>query len=688
MTRLLFRLVGLCALLCAGVVDAKSSKRNQENPAWLGSLDISPQQPKSGESVKIVAHVQAGVSEVAFEYQIVDPGAYVEFKDEGYAKNWISQRMRRAPLLDSGDGAAMTGYLPAALQKNRRLVRYRLTAKNGAGQALSAPGADAMPPNYAYFVYDGVPAWTGAINPEGGDPRLAKPLTFSAEAMRRVQAYHLVAKRTSVENTTWREQDNSKDYKYTGTLVADGVVYDHVRFRARGGIWRFAMGKNMWKFDLPGQRLKARDDYGAAYAVSWDKVNLRACIQQGDYGHRGEQGMFESVGFRLFNLAGVQAPHTHWIQLRIVDDAEETPSDQYQGDFWGLYLAIENEDGRFLKEHDLPDGNLYKMMGGMGELKHHGAGAVTNRADLFEFLPALAPGARPDSWWQTNFNLASYYSYRSIVECIHHYDIADGKNYDYYRNPDTGKWQVLPWDIDLTWANTMYGGGVDPPTTAVLSRPEFRLEFQNRLREIRDLLYNPGETGRLIDECARVIWDPAGSPSIVEADRRKWDYHPVMAMGGKAGQGRFYQVAPTRDFRGMTQLMKNYVKSRGAFIDAALIHDPEIPWPPAVTYDGPTNFPVKNLRFRVAPYRGQNPFAALKWRLGEIAPAGHKSPGTYEITPVWQSDDLTSFAPEITPPPDKLKPGHTYRARARFEDSTGRWSHWSPPVEFVAGANQ
>jgi hypothetical protein len=46
--------------------------------------------------------------------------------------------------------------------------------------------------------------------------------------------------------------------------------------------------------------LAARDDYGLAYPVPWGQVNLRTCIQQGDYGHRGEQGLFEAVGFRLF----------------------------------------------------------------------------------------------------------------------------------------------------------------------------------------------------------------------------------------------------------------------------------------------------------------------------------------------------------------------------------------------------
>jgi hypothetical protein len=39
----------------------------------------------------------------------------------------------------------------------------------------------------------------------------------------------------------------------------------------------------------------------------------------------------------------------------------------------------------------------------------------------------------------------------------------------------------------------------------------------------------------------------------------------------------------------------------------------------------------------------------------------------------------------MTVPSSALKIGRTYRARVRMKDTTGRWSHWSAPVEFVAG---
>jgi hypothetical protein len=298
-----------------------------------------------------------------------------------------------------------------------------------------------------------------------------------------------------VEQATWFSRYSGDAYLWTGTLVYDGKVYDHIHFRARGGVWRYAMVKNMWKFDLNrGHDFEGRDDYGHKFKTGWTKLNLGASIQQGDYDHRGEQGMFESVGFRLFNLAGVESPNTAFVQLRIIDDAAEAdPSTQYEGDFWGVYLAIEQEDGRFLDEHRLPDGNLYKMESGTGELNNLGPAGPMDKSDLNPFLSTYRGTSPSEAWWRANFDLDRYYSYQAIAQGIHHYDICYDKNYFYFRNPETGLWSVHTWDLDLTWANNMYDhgcGGIDDIYRPVFANPQFTLEYKNRVREVRDLLFN------------------------------------------------------------------------------------------------------------------------------------------------------------------------------------------------------
>ena len=352
MTRFGCWAVAVSGLLCATAVAAKSSKHVIAATPWLLQVEQTPKQPRAGEPVRIAARVRPDVTAVTLQYQLVEPGAYLELKDPAFARHWTPVPM--TPGTNTADARTCLAVLPGSLQKHRGLVRYRLTAVDADGRRLVAPGAHDTPPNYAYFVYDGIPAWTGAINSQSRDPELAARVTFSPEAMSRVQTYYLLAKKSSVENATWWDQAWGKEYKYTGTLVVEGEVFDHVGFRARGGVWRYAMGKNMWKFDLAGHGgLRARDDFGQPYPVPWNKVNLRACIQQGDYGHRGEQGMFESVGFRLFNLAGVPAPHTHWIQLRIIDEAQESAGQPVSRRFLGA-LPGHRERGRTFSQGARP----------------------------------------------------------------------------------------------------------------------------------------------------------------------------------------------------------------------------------------------------------------------------------------------------------------------------------------------
>jgi hypothetical protein len=670
-------------------------------PPQIRQVDHSPNQPSAGQPVTVTAKVTdaAGVTGVSLQYQLVDPGNYIELADPAYSANWNS-----VPMNDTGEqGDARAGdsvytvTLPGSMQQHRRLVRYRITATDSKGLGVTVPYGDDPQPNFAWFCYNGVPAWQGAVRP-GSTPTL----TFGTNEMGRLPVVHLISKKTSVEDATWLNRYGGDAYLWSGTLVYDGTVYDHIRYRARGGVWRYAMVKNMWKFDLNrGHEIQMRDDYGRPYKTKWNKLNLGASIQQGDYNHRGEQGMFESVGFRLFNLAGVPTCNTTFLQFRIIDDVREAdPATQYEGDFWGVYLAVEQENGRFLDEHGLPDGNFYKMEGGTGELSNAGLLGPTDKSDLNAFLAGQNSGS-PASWWRANWYLPNGYSYQAIVQAIHHYDIAAGKNYYYYRNPITGLWTVHPWDLDLTWADNMYdagGQGGEVFKSYAIPKPELNLEYRNRVREIRDLLFNTDQTWLLIDEYAGLLRGPATGPTILDADRCQWDYNPKMAGGyssaqSKAGQGRFYQwpnePEVSKDFNGCIQLMKNYVIKRGALLDS-LASDAGIPAKPTVAYHGPANYALNRLAFRCSNYSGSNPFAAMRWRVGEVtdtsAPAYDPAePRKYEIAAVWESDELSAFAADVTIPSGVIKVGHAYRVRARMKDTTGRWSNWSAPVQFVAG---
>lgn len=650
----------------------------------------SPKQPKSGEAVTVSVSLRRSVkaNDLVLQYQVVEPGGYITLSDPAYATEWKQVSLQAEPDSSDDGRAKMKASLPADVQKNRRLIRYRVYSPKT--ESMVAPLEDDTQPNFAYFVYDGVPEWKAAINP-GGSGKESQVVTFGTEVMRSIQAYHLISKRKSIETVTWTQpmglgHPERHEYNHNGTLIADGKVYDHVRFRARGGNWRHAMGKNMWKIDFnKGHHLEVRDNYQRKYETKWGKLNLGACIQQGDYGMRGEQGMFEAVGFRLFNLVGVEAPHTHWIQLRIVDGVEESPKNQYLGDFWGLYLATEEVDEDFLEEHGLPEGNVYKMEFGDAKPEHLAKGAPTDRSDVIQFATGMRQ--RPEfRWWQENVDLPRYYSYRAIVECIHHYDIGGGKNYFYYHNPKAKRWHVIPWDVDLSWANHMFGDGGEPFFRAGLLRIEpARGEYQKRLAEIRDLLFNSDQAGALLDEYAAMISKPTGGPSMVEADRAKWDYHPIMSsqfsIRGKADPGLFYQQSPTRDFRGMVQLMRKYVEERGKWVEGNLLLDASFAATPKIAPLEKLDFSASKLKVQLtAADKGSK----VEWRLAEVSnpnrvTSGDGKPGKYEINAIWES-----AGGAVAEVPTKLfEAGRAYRIRARVTDADGKTSRWSAPLKLT-----
>ncbi len=619
-------------------------------PPQIRQVEHTPKEPKSGETLLVSAKITDpdGVASVSLGYQPVRPGAYVAKSDASYT-SWTAVTMvddgTQGDAL-AGDGI-YSGRIPAYKQKHRSLMRYRLTASDTKGASIQVPYADDPQPNFAYFVYDGIPTWTGSIR-----PGVAADVTYSTETMRSVPAFHLISKKQTVEKCTWLDQYNDPTHDsqdlYIGTLVYDGEVFDHVYFRPRGGVWRYAMRKNMWKINLlTGHEIQLRDNWGEKYKEKWDTINLGACIQQGSFGYRGEQGMFEVVGWRLFELTGLEAAKSGYVQLRIIDEANEkgelnaahspltSAGTQFDGDFWGLFMLNEQMDGHFLDEHDLPDGNLYKMEGGSGELNHLGFMGPSDKSDLNTFINGY--NANPTSaWWRANLDLGGYYNYRTIVEAIHHYDIAYGKNYFYYRNPENALWAQYAWDLDLTWSKAYNDGNSNDSFTnaGIFNNADLTMEYRNRVRELCDLLFNPDQGGILIDETASFIYKP-GQPSFVDVDRAMWDYHWVMADSAyptytnvspnqnKAGQGRFYQAAPTKDFAGMVKIMQDWVMSRSDWMVSSLAADASIPARPEISSASPASFPVNDLTFESSAFsdpNGNGTFGAMQWRIAEVEP--------------------------------------------------------------------
>jgi hypothetical protein len=736
-------------------------------PPQVRQVAHTPAQPKAGDPVIITARITDpnGVAGVTLTYQLVDPGAYIRRKDPAYSTNWTPLAMVDDGT--GGDAAAGDGIfsvsLPGDHQTHRRLVRYRIAAADTLGRSVQTPYADDGSPNFAYFCYNGVPAWTGAFRPgTAGDPGTLKQ--FPEALLRERPAYHVLANQTDVTNSQYTNgQDTTR---MQSTFVYEDQVLDHVTFHNRGEFSTYVSGKNKWRFHFNRTReLRPKDDYGRPYRQSWGDLNLNGGSAPWIAANRGMAGVEERLSFRMYELAGVPSPKTHYISLRVIDNTVESadpatnnntdPSlgtgrnyfGQYSGDFWGQYTAIESPDGSFLDERGLPDGNVYKIEGGgtgTGDKKHQALGQPTTAADWTSFASASSR-TQTEAWWRENLDLPAYYAFRAVSRIVGNVDMRDGWNHFFYHAP-AGGWKPIPWDLDMMFVGRRHqsaSGAITQDRCVTL--PVLDIEKDNRCREFLDLLVsdttpNGGQVGQLIDEFVQIANPPGQTLTWADLDAALWNFHPRTAGAPStppatatdsnhkgnffyskftfnAAGGAYTRWLRRADFTGtgehedMMKYLLDYMTNTYPGPAAWAVNngnqlgygyeflkleanDPAIPARPSITYTGDPAYPANALRFQTSPFsdpQGDQTFAAVQWRLGALAAPGLAgyvpgTPRTYEVEEAWTSPELTTFSADVTLPATAARPGHTYRARARHKDATGRWSRWSDPVQFVASS--
>ena len=713
----------------------RNSVYGEAVPPQVRQVAHTPLQPRAGEAIVVTAKATDpdGVAEVRLQYQIVAPGQYVPAwlplphdvlladatrpHDPNPAfenpVNWFAATMRDDGAGD--DAAAGDGIYTATLPGwgNRTLVRYRITARDAFGSSVRVPYSDDDALNFACFVYDGVPPYTTTaltVHPEGVGYR------YGADVMTTLPVYTIITR----PDDFWeciaydgayqigKGSEAARDeFNWEGAFVYRGVVYDHMRYRLRQSNDRYGgQGKRSFRMRFnKGSYLQAHDNYGRAYPRRWRTLctgkmfdNLRV----------GNFGLTEKMNSDLWNMSGVPAPWVHTFHFRVVRWADEAPAGaqgQYLGDFYGMHLCFEDYDARFMDAHDLADGNLYKLKDGVfdgNQLKRNqGAHAVTDDSDFQNIRANLRP-ERDNAWLDAHVNYDRWSRYHAVVEGIRHYDFvpadSHSKNRAWYFEPDYagspfGRLWTLPWDSDASWGPN-WNSGIDYSKDAIFSgagKEPFKMNYRNVMREFRDLVWTREVVERSIDDLAARLTE------FAKADRDRWRSAPY--------------EAGSQDFGTMeakVQDMKNFAfvgwsggsgpavpaGGRAAYLDSLAAAEGEsgkIPATPTVTAVGPAGFPADALVFRASEFSDPqgDAFGAIAWRLGAITPSGTAfdpaTPRLYECAAVWQNESA-AYARDVTVPRTVVTVGGRYRVRARVQDLTGRWSHWSAPAEFTAGA--
>lgn len=695
---------------------AENNAYSVSAPPNIRQVSHLPESPTSVDEVTVSAKVtdSDGVGEVTLSYQIVKPGSYVRQIDAQYEQGWVDLAME-----DLENDGVFSATIPAA--GHRELVRYRITCVDANGVGVRAPFLDDEQPNFAYFIYDGVPAWRGS-----NQPGVDAPTTFPSEVFNQMPTYHLIANETDVTNSQYNTSFNN--VRFWGTLVYDGEVYDHIEFEVGGRGSTYISGKNKWRLYFNSAReLEVRDDFGKKYGETWNKLTLNACASTRNAGNRGMAGMDESLSFRIHQLSGALAPNTSYLHFRVIDNAvEASPTDQYTGDLWGLYLAIEEIDGGLLDERGLPEGNLYRIEDGSNESQ--AKTQPTDRSDWTTFS-SLSNNTNTETWWRENMDLERYYNFRASNRIIGNIDLRyNGNHYFYHGSNEDGtesRWVPIAWDLDMMLSSVRHWSGTVRQENC-LDHSAIEIEYQNRCREILDLLIGDsaadgGQIGQLIDEFSQLLNPEDQALTWADIDQFMWNFNPRTRSDDSAKfdhlgnfntspttlsrrEGTWTRAMETENFEGQMQFLLDYMTDtdpdpsswsvnsgdqRGYaynFLTSEAV-DSNIPATPVISYTGTEGFPANELNFASSGFsdpQGASTSAAIQWRIGEVSRIPGE-PGVYEIEENWTSPVITNFNLSIVPPASAVNPGSVYRARVRHQDTTGRWSHWSEPLEFVAG---
>ena len=130
----------------------------------------------------------------------------------------------------------------------------------GSERTRRAPFEDDPSLNFAYFVYDGIPAYQGV----------------SISALQSLPVYTLISRAQDVAQCTAYDSAYQLPqtsgalahlarfaFNWPGTIVYEGTVYDHIRYRLHGANGRYQPGKRNWRFELnKGNYLQAKDRNG------------------------------------------------------------------------------------------------------------------------------------------------------------------------------------------------------------------------------------------------------------------------------------------------------------------------------------------------------------------------------------------------------------------------------------------
>jgi len=665
------------------------SPNNQNSQVYSANASIipviknvskKPDKPLPNEAVTIKAEfsenaeVFSGPINVSLEYQINKPGSYT-------VKSEIS--WTTIPMLDNGidpdssaNNSIYTAKIPGSLNEHRNLVRFRVKVTSASGGDKIYPDPRFKESNFAYYVYGNYPD-VNTIDINGLDT-----LPDVSIITKNSIANMYIGGSNGTNTATSQYQGN--ELLGEGTLIYNGKVFDHINFRPRGKGSRLVRDKPGIKLGLNKENpISLKSDCGESYDVKRDKL----IFSGGWVNDIASHGLTESLIYKLNELTGSLPRHTDYVQMRIVDNELETGNEK--GDFFGLYILMEDYNGDYLAEHDFAEGNFWGTNRTTRNRFLDYSGDFPNAESIGTFAPSTQTNS---SFTITNKGNKSLLFGDRIAAEIYG---MNGNNYigkhSYNEYYDSATDSYLGWwgDMDNSFGSpyddvTVYpraDAKIDAPNAGHMIIPNtMQIEFQSEFRSTYDLLLdytdpdcNCTQSDYLVDQESRKIYNSAATHNWVDVDKSRWPQINY-DLGSYAAHRDWY---------------KSWFKDRKTYLTSNF-SDIDIPSKPSISLTG--SVALDDIKFQNSAFsdlQGAGTFAAMEWRVGEWSDPSNSyydqtGEPKYEIETKWRSGEMTSFSSSYQIPAEaKLKEDRTYLIRVRYKDTSGRWSHWSNPVKII-----
>jgi spore coat protein H len=238
------------------------------------------------------------------------------------------------------------------------------------------------------------------------------------------------------------------------------------------------------------------------------------------------------------------------------------------GQFYGLFVEVEQVDKALLRRHGLRGSDLFKSTSDENEADEREFGSEAAFAAHYENETQTTNGLRPLQefchelarvtntldFFNRNVDVDRYINYLAATTLIQHWDGYNKNHFVLYDRRGSGKWQVLPWDLDRTFGDhwngafnradlpVLLGTRRVPSVTGwnrlqdrFFSEPELRRRFFQRLEQLLADTFTTDKLFPLLDNI---------EASIAEAavlDRNRWGGPRLSLQNGIAGVKRFIE---------------------------------------------------------------------------------------------------------------------------------------------------